>query len=66
MAAKFSIDNLLACATCFGNPGDDQVEAISLAILFMVGVLIIVLGGIVGFMIVLKRRSRQMEEQPNT
>jgi len=35
-----------ACAVCFGAPGDKNTEAAGHAILFMLGVLVVVLGSI--------------------
>jgi len=38
-----------ACAVCFGEKGNHVTDAISWSILFMLGLLVLVLGGIIAF-----------------
>jgi hypothetical protein len=51
------IDTLLACATCAVNFQDDGPNAAGWSILFMLGMILPVLGGVMFFMIRLIRRS---------
>jgi hypothetical protein len=51
------IDTLLACATCAANYKDDGTNPAGYSILFMLGVILPMLGGVVFFMIRLIRRS---------
>jgi hypothetical protein len=46
-----------ACAACFGPAGNDVIGAISLAILFMLALLLGVLGGFICFFFYLKRQA---------
>jgi uncharacterized protein involved in response to NO len=52
--------NASACAVCFGAKGDPVTEAISQSILFMLGLLVVVLGGIVAFFARIIIRSSRM------
>lgn len=55
-----SVASAPACAVCFGDKSSDTVQAISQSILFMLGLLVIVLGGILAFFIrMLVRSSRE-------
>ena len=51
------IDTLLACATCAVNFQDDGPNPAGWSILFMLGMILPVLGGVLFFMIRLIRRS---------
>lgn len=51
---------LLACATCFGRSDSALAEGMNMGILFLLGVVGLVLGGIVGFMVFLARRAAQI------
>ena len=51
------IDTLLACATCAADYKDDGTNPAGYSILFMLGVILPMLGGVVFFMIRLIRRS---------
>ena len=51
------IDSFLACSTCAVNFQDDGPNAAGWSILFMLGVIRPMLGGVVFFMIRLIRRS---------
>ena len=51
------IDTLLACATCASNFQDEGSNPAGWSILFMLGMILPVLGGVVFFMIRLIRRS---------
>jgi hypothetical protein len=46
-----------ACAVCFGDPQAPVTKGMNLAVLAMLGLTLGVLGGFVGFMIYLARRS---------
>ncbi|MDR0534629.1 MAG: hypothetical protein LBH01_11825 [Verrucomicrobiales bacterium] len=48
-----------ACAVCFGAPGDQNTEAAGHAILFMLGVLVLVLGSIFTTVVVLAWRAHK-------
>ena len=54
-----NVEFLLACPVCIGAPGHQTTEAMGWAVLFMLGVLLPVLGGFVGFMIYLVRRAER-------
>ncbi len=51
---------LLACATCFGRSDSALAEGMNMGILFLLGVVGLVLGGIAGFMVFLARRAARM------
>ena len=51
---------LLACATCFGRSDSALAEGMNMGILFLLGVIGVVLGGIASFMIFLARRAAQL------
>jgi hypothetical protein len=48
-----------ACAVCFGAPGDKNTEAAGHAILFMLGMLVVVLGSIFATVAVLAWRAHK-------
>jgi len=52
----------LSCTTCYGSGGVDSSTArgMSMAILFLLGVTGVVLGGILGFVLYLWKRSRML------
>jgi heme/copper-type cytochrome/quinol oxidase subunit 2 len=50
---------LLACATCYGAPDAPQTQGMNMAILTMLGVTGVVLGGCAALMIALARRARR-------
>ena len=50
---------LLACATCYGDPMSSQTQGMNFGILTMLGVTVLVLGSCAGFMITLARRARR-------
>lgn len=52
-----------ACATCFGAVGDPVVEAVGWAILFLLGFVACLLGGILAFCLTLAKRSRLYRQQ---
>jgi hypothetical protein len=51
------IDTLLACATCAANFKEEGSNPAGWSILFMLGMILPVLGGVVFFMVRLIRRS---------
>lgn len=53
-----------ACAVCFGAPGSDLAETISLSILFMIGVTAVMLAGLGLFVLTLRRRARAAGPRP--
>jgi len=56
------ISVLLACASCFGDPGSDQVKAAKIGVLVLLAVVVPVLGAI-GFVArTWARRARALEE----
>lgn len=56
------IDSLLACATCANNFRDDG-NAAGWSILFMLGVILPILGGVVFCMVRLVRRSNTLDPE---
>lgn len=50
-----------ACTICFGAPGSKDTQALSLAILALLGVLAVVLGSIVAFIVHLARQAKNAE-----
>ncbi len=48
------------CATCFGAPEDPVTTGIKIAMMSMLGVTMVVLGGIGAFMVHLGRKSKSM------
>ncbi len=56
MMMQTAIPQLLACATCTGNPGDITTSAANSAIFLMLGVLVLVLGSVGSFIFYLARR----------
>lgn len=53
-----------ACAVCFGAPGSDLAESMSLSILFMIGVIAVMLTGLGVFIYTLHRRARAAGARP--
>lgn len=47
-----------ACPVCFGAADSSDSQALGIAIVFLLGVLAVVLGGLVAFFICLARRSQ--------
>ena len=58
MTYAFSDGSLLACATCMGDPGSLTNKAAGYAIIFMLVLLTIVLGGLIKFMSYLSKREK--------
>lgn len=52
------ISSLISCATCSANFQDDA-NAASWSILFLLAVIVVVLGTVIGFMIRIMRRGEQ-------
>ncbi|CAN5197632.1 hypothetical protein BH23VER1_BH23VER1_31410 [soil metagenome] len=52
-----TIPHIIACATCVGDPGDVTSSAANAAIFLMLGVLGLVLGSFISFIVYLARRS---------
>ena len=50
---------VIACATCYGDPGSPMTQGLNFAILTMLGITVLVLGGCAAFMVVLARRARR-------
>lgn len=48
---------LEACATCFGRSDSALAQGLNMGILFLLGVLLVVLGGLVAFFVHLARRA---------
>lgn len=51
----------LACATCFGRSDSALAQGMNMGILFLLGVILAVLGGIAGFIVFLARRAAALE-----
>jgi hypothetical protein len=51
--------SLLACATCYGTPGSPMTQGMNAAILTMLGVTGLVLGGCAALIVTLVRRARR-------
>ena len=56
-------DFVQACAVCFGDPSSPLTIGAKAGVLFMIGVLGVVLGGILAAVIFFIRRSRIMQVQ---
>ena len=52
---------ILACATCFGAPDSAQTQGANMAILTLLGVTGVVLGGFVCMIVYLVRRARRFQ-----
>ncbi len=52
---------LEACATCFGRSDSALAQGLNMGILFLLGVLLVVLGGLVAFFVYLARRAAAFE-----
>ncbi len=50
-----------ACATCFGRSDSALAQGLNMGILFLLGVLLVVLGGLVTFFVYLARRAATSE-----
>lgn len=53
--------SLEACATCFGRSDSALAQGLNMGILFLLGVLLLVLGGLVAFFVYLARRAAATE-----
>jgi len=56
-------DFVQACAVCFGDPSSPLTIGAKAGVLFMVGILAIVLGGILAFIIFFIHRARIVQVQ---
>ena len=56
---------LLACATCYGAAGAPMTHGLNMAILTLLGVTVLVLGGVAGMIFHLARKARQHRLDPN-
>ena len=56
----FAASGTFACPVCFGQQGSAEVEGAKWAILFLLGVTGTVLGGVLSFMMYLRRRARHL------
>lgn len=54
---------LLACATCYGDPNSAHTQGMNAAILFMLGVTGVVLGGLGTVFVGFARRARRLSAQ---
>ncbi len=59
------MDNLSACATCFGAPDAPMTKGMNMAILTLLGVTGSVMGMAGTMFIVLRRRARMLKEKLN-
>ena len=59
------MDNLSACATCFGAPDAPMTKGMNMAILTLLGVTGSVMGMAGTMFIVLRRRARMLREKLN-
>ncbi len=53
----------LACPVCFGNSDAPMARATNAGILFMLGVVVVVLGGFASFIVHLVRQARLVRDQ---
>ncbi len=53
-----ALTTIVACATCYGDPTSPMTHGLNFAIITMLGVTALVLGGCAMFMVVLARRAR--------
>ena len=51
-----------ACPVCFGDPNSSQTKGQNAAILFLLGVTALVMGGFVGTVLRIRRRNRKLQE----
>lgn len=47
-----------ACAACFGESGSPMAKGLSMGVIFLVGVVLVVLGGVAAFFVYLAWRAR--------
>ena len=59
------MDNLSACATCFGAPDAPMTKGMNMAVLTLLGVTGSVMGMAGTMFIVLRRRARMLREKLN-
>ena len=59
------MDNLSACATCFGAPDAPMTKGMNMAILTLLGVTGSVMGMAGTMFIVLRRRARMLKQKLN-
>jgi hypothetical protein len=57
LVAAISSQSATACTVCFGASDDAATKAISWAIIFLLGIVGGILGGLIAFMVYLGRRS---------
>lgn len=55
-----------ACTVCMGDKEADATKGVGYAILFMVGVIYVVLGGIIGAFFVVGKKVRQASTESDT
>jgi hypothetical protein len=55
---------LIACATCYGSADSPMTDGMNLAILTLLGVTGLVLGGFIVMMVMLARRARRYAQMP--
>ena len=55
---------IFACSVCFGNPGSASSRGATMAVLFLMGVVGVVLTGIAATIFVWTHRARQMKRPP--
>lgn len=54
---------LWACAVCFGDPHSSSSKALKAAVLFLLGVVVFVLGGIASVILAWTLRGRKIERE---
>ena len=52
----------LACAVCFGDPNSKTSKAVTVGVLFLLGLIVFVLGWIAYTIVVWSRRARKLQD----
>ena len=60
VAMFLAVGNSPACAVCFGAANSPESHALNAAIFMMLGVLVVVFSGVIGFVMHLGRRQRAL------
>ena len=55
--------DVFACSVCFGDPNSPMTHAAKVAVLFLLGVVFTVLGGILGMVLFWIRRAKLLQVQ---
>ncbi len=63
MLVILSADTVLACPSCYGDPGSSEVQGMKWAIISLLGITGTVLGGVGAFFLYLRKRALELNRQ---